>query len=334
MSSVKFLEIKENQPSINMDVEKESDANTNYSYYNEASVNEDLDSNELSILNISFQEPFEIHVRETNSPLKSIKVSTGNSPSKVSQTSLTQYMSSLEYFQYDFVETNQNISSNYDNYVSKSIKSIKGFKQLESLFLKEVSKRTINLEKTKLKTLILDLDETLVHCEFNPVRSKIPSKIVSFYDEDIDETVQVSVILRPGVLDFLREAKKYFQIGIFTASVKSYADSVLSILDPANDLFDFRLYRESCIKVGRAYVKDLRIFKREMKDLILVDNSLYSFANQLSNGILISSFYDDPADNELENTLSYLVDYLSKCEDIRFVNDQVFNFQSIYEEIK
>jgi CTD small phosphatase-like protein 2 len=240
----------------------------------------------------------------------------------------------LEDFQYNFVETSQNISSNYDNYVSKSIKSIKGFKQLELLFLKEISKKSINLEKTNRKTLILDLDETLVHCEFQETRSNIQSKLVSFYDEDINEHVKVSVILRPGVFEFLREVKKYFQIGIFTASVKSYADSVLSVLDPANDLFDFRLYRESCIKVGRAYVKDLRIFKRDMKDLILVDNSLYSFANQLSNGILISSFYDEPEDNELKNISSYLVEYLSKCEDIRFVNDQVFNFQSIYEEIK
>jgi Dullard-like phosphatase family protein len=334
MSSIKFLEIKEHKSSINIDVERESDANTNYSFYNEASINEDLDSTQLSVLNISFQEHLDISVRETNSGLKSIKEPSGNSPSINSQTLMNQHSSSLEYFQYDFIETNQNISSNYDYYVSKSIKSIKGFKQLESLFLKEVLKRTIDLETTKKKTLILDLDETLVHCEFNSVRSKIPSKIVSFYDEDIDEHVQVSVILRPGVLDFLREAKKYFQIGLFTASVKSYADSVLSVLDPANDLFDFRLYRESCIKVGRAYVKDLRILNKEMKDLILVDNSLYSFANQLSNGILISSFYDEPADNELENILSYLVDYLSICEDIRFVNDQVFNFQSMYELIK
>lgn len=41
----------------------------------------------------------------------------------------------------------------------------------------------------------------------------------------------VYVGLRPGVHDFLREVEKLFEIVIFTASVKSYADPIIDMLD-------------------------------------------------------------------------------------------------------
>lgn len=67
---------------------------------------------------------------------------------------------------------------------------------------------------------------------------------------------------------------------MFTASHKSYADVVLDILDPMNELFEMRLYRESCVRsADGVYVKDLRIFEscRSLSDLVLVDNAVYSF---------------------------------------------------------
>jgi CTD small phosphatase-like protein 2 len=67
---------------------------------------------------------------------------------------------------------------------------------------------------------------------------------------------------------------------VFTASHKSYADVVLDLLDPYNELFECRLYRDSCIRSSDGvYVKDLRIFDscRNMEDVIIVDNAVYSF---------------------------------------------------------
>jgi CTD small phosphatase-like protein 2 len=78
----------------------------------------------------------------------------------------------------------------------------------------------------------------------------------------------------------LEEANKLFQVGVFTASHKSYADAILDFIDPENKLFSFRLYRDSCLKTPDGYyVKDLRIFQdRALSDLVLIDNSVYSFA--------------------------------------------------------
>jgi CTD small phosphatase-like protein 2 len=66
---------------------------------------------------------------------------------------------------------------------------------------------------------------------------------------------------------------------VFTASHQSYADVVLDYLDPNRELIEYRLYRDSCIKTEEGvYIKDLRIIKnRNLKDVVIVDNAVYSF---------------------------------------------------------
>ena len=89
---------------------------------------------------------------------------------------------------------------------------------------------------------------------------------------------------------------------VFTASHSSYADVVLDILDPNNEIFEMRLYRDSCLKSSDGvYVKDLRIFYpyRKLEDIVIVDNAVYSFGYQLENGIPIIPFYEDKEDEEL-----------------------------------
>ena len=66
---------------------------------------------------------------------------------------------------------------------------------------------------------------------------------------------------------------------VFTASHKAYADVVLNFLDPTGELIEHRLYRESCMQTEEGvHIKDLRIIKnRNLKDLVIVDNAVYSF---------------------------------------------------------
>ena len=48
---------------------------------------------------------------------------------------------------------------------------------------------------------------------------------------------------------------------------------------------------------GNEYIKDLRVFKNvDLKNILLVDNAVYSFGQQLDNGIPIASFKEDPED--------------------------------------
>ena len=71
----------------------------------------------------------------------------------------------------------------------------------------------------------------------------------------------------------------FFEIFIFTASLKEYAKEIVKILDPddeyINDIFD----RKYCYETENGIIiKDLRIFSnRNIEKLILVDNMSFSF---------------------------------------------------------
>ena len=85
--------------------------------------------------------------------------------------------------------------------------------------------------------------------------------------------------IRPYTQECLEMVNKYFEVVVFTASHKWYADVILDYIDPTKKLIQHRLYRDHCIKTtDNVYIKDLRVFKnRDMKDMIIVDNAVYSF---------------------------------------------------------
>ena len=95
-------------------------------------------------------------------------------------------------------------------------------------------------------------------------------------------------------------------------TLRDYANAIIRYFDPNKTIFKFGLYRYDCVNVNDLIcIKDLRIIENiDMKKIILIDNNIYSFANQLNNGILINSFYGDKNDIELFNVLGYLFEYI------------------------
>lgn len=66
---------------------------------------------------------------------------------------------------------------------------------------------------------------------------------------------------------------------IFTASNEDYANKIIDYLDPKKEYVDYRLFRNDCINLSfGCHIKDLRILNRNLKDILLIDNSAYSFA--------------------------------------------------------
>ena len=75
------------------------------------------------------------------------------------------------------------------------------------------------------------------------------------------------------------------------------------------------------------FIKDLRIFgDRQLENIILVDNALYSFAYQIENGVPIIPFYDNKQDKELLSLKIYLQG-LSFAKDFREINKKTFKFR-------
>ena len=128
-------------------------------------------------------------------------------------------------------------------------------------------------------TLVLDLDETLVH-----------------YISDNDSAY---IQIRPGTEDFLIDLAKYYEIVIFTAALQKYADVVINSIDP-NNVISYRLYRQHTISIGNSNVKDLTKLGRDLRYVIIVDNCLENFALQSRNGLKIIDFEGNEFDDELE----------------------------------
>jgi len=160
------------------------------------------------------------------------------------------------------------------------------------------------------KTLVLDLDETLVHSSFKPIPNA--DFVISIELENVIH--RVFVLKRPGVDAFLRAVGQKFEVVVFTASLAKYADPLLDILD-RNKVVKTRLFREACVHHYGNYVKDLSHLGRRLEDTIIIDNSPFSYMFQPDNAIPITSWFNDKNDRQLYDLLPFL-DTIVNVDDV------------------
>lgn len=162
------------------------------------------------------------------------------------------------------------------------------------------------------KTLVLDLDETLVHSQFMEFDN--PSDIIIKINIE-NEVHDIHVMVRPGVKELLETMEKYYEIVIFTASVSKYADPLLNIIDNRG-FCPYRLFREHCTIINTTFVKDLQRLGRDLKDVVIVDNSPLSYILHPDNGLPIQTWFEDKSDRELFKIIPIL-EFLSNVNDVR-----------------
>ena len=178
------------------------------------------------------------------------------------------------------------------------------------------------------KTLVLDLDETLVHSGFIPF--DCPSDVIIKIELD-NEIHDIHVLVRPGVKEFLEKMAKKFELVIFTASLSKYADPLLDIIDKQG-FCPFRLFREHCTLINTSFVKDLKRLGRDLKDIIIIDNSPISYALNPDNGLPILSWFDDKDDRELYH-LTPILEFLADVPDVReYIKKIVVNNEIAYSK--
>ncbi|KAI9591344.1 NLI interacting factor-like phosphatase-domain-containing protein [Syncephalis fuscata] len=164
------------------------------------------------------------------------------------------------------------------------------------------------------KTLVLDLDETLVHADQHG-----GSRVDHVVEVVMDGYAQLYFIgKRPHTDYFLRKVSQWYELVVFTASLPEYADPVIDWLDPDACYFKRRLFRSDCTPRGFSFAKDLSLIQADLSRVILVDNSPACFALHKENGLPISGWYDDQRDEALLELLPVL-DALRFVDDVRSI---------------
>lgn len=172
------------------------------------------------------------------------------------------------------------------------------------------------------KTLIFDLDEILIHRNKDPEAhcdSRIEVKFPS------GEKTSIGIIIRPFARNCLQKLSKYFELIIFTASHPCYANEVINLLDPKGEIFSARVFRDRCCQTEEGiFVKDLRVLaNRNEKDILIVDNAVYSYGFNLHNGVPLLPFFGDKKDAELLDLCGFLIK-MKDVNDLRKVVKKYF----------
>lgn len=152
-------------------------------------------------------------------------------------------------------------------------------------------------------TLILDLDETLIHAATKPLEAEPDFRVGPFV-----------VYRRPNLAEFLDICFSSFEVAVWTSAGRDYAAEVIGHVFGDRQL-KFFWSAERCTQRihfethERYTVKDLKKIKRlgiNLERVLMVDDSPEKLERNYGNHIWIKPFEGDPADSELPALSRYL----------------------------
>ena len=166
---------------------------------------------------------------------------------------------------------------------------------------KSVPPPYLHTHNQKQYSLILELDETIVYFKVNP----------SNENEGV-------LKVRPGVMEFLEEVDKYYELIIFTCANQDYANLLIEAIEENKIYFEHRLYRQHTVIIDNDFVKDLTRIGRPLDKIVIIDNMPQNFRLQKENGINIKPFWgEDIYDAALINLKPILINIAEEGGDIR-----------------
>ena len=140
-----------------------------------------------------------------------------------------------------------------------------------------------------IKTLVLDLDNVLVHSDWTRGRGWRTFK-------------------RPGADEFIKDLAQYYELVVYTAQLPTYADPIMERLDPQR-LVQYRLYRDSTRYVNGTHVRDLSKLNRDLHQVLLITADPDAYALQPENAIKLPKWTTathDSGDTTLLDLLPFL----------------------------
>ena len=179
------------------------------------------------------------------------------------------------------------------------------------------------IKKCYKYTLVLDLDETLIYYrkEINQNNLNNMKKLYinncNLNNSNNSSAYAKTLIMRPGLLEFLHKMKQIFELVLFSLGTCDYVNKIVNIIEKKEKFFEYILYRQHATFNDNIYIKNLSLLGRDLKNIIIVDDKPQVFKLHQNNGICIKPFYGDVVGER--NTLKILGNILQK---IRFDADE------------
>lgn len=219
------------------------------------------------------------------------------------------------------------------------------------------------IRNKKAYTLILDLDQTLVHTTLEDDNtylrpSSIPHATLRLCVPDETgrpKNYVFNVWYRPALEMFLQWASESFEIAIFSAGVPEYVHAVLKHIPGSEYISRAPVFTRDHIHVFspggvphfyEEIVKDISVIMtdedhphmhanaRQAKYVIVVDDKIEDHFKQLDNVVPIAPFFGDPNDEELQ-WLQTTLQELKTAPDVRDELRRRFNLRGyVYQRLQ
>ena len=179
--------------------------------------------------------------------------------------------------------------------------------------------------KIKEKILLINLDDTLIHCSDNYLYHAdliIPQTILNENNQKVEKYIYIN--FNPGAISFIEEISNYFEIITFSSLISLIGEQILSSIDLQNRIY-FKLFFDNNDLIERI-MKDLNTLG-DIKNIIFLDNSKPPIYNE-ANRIPIKNWYDSYNNLELYKLIPILKNlngfYDVKTEICKFVQNNTF----------
>ena len=158
------------------------------------------------------------------------------------------------------------------------------------------------IKSDKEYTLVLDLEDTLIHSQRN---FNFKNKLCNINKK--------LIIFRPYLFEFLSQMKSLYELILFSSNTQDYVDPIVQLIQKRQNFFDYVLYRHHItLDEEGNNVKNLELIGRDLKKIIIIDDIARYFKLQKENGINIKPFYGNAKKDG--NTLQILGDTLKKIK--------------------
>ena len=240
----------------------------------------------------------------------------------------TKVISSFFYEAYKII--NENIYSYIDlqNFFYIFL-SRKGYKNNTSIYEKKKDLINNSIKNVTISNFNLNGDNQRIKYLLPKIKNGYQYSLVL----DLDGTLvsfhknSSTIILRPGLKDFLHRMKKLYELILFTSAIKDYVDPIVNFIENDEKYFDYILYRKhlSYDEKGE-FFKNLNLLNRNIQKIIIVDDNEKNFKLHKDNGICIKSFNGENDNNDLDLLAQILIRIRLETEkvgDIRICLKQV-----------